>query len=228
MSHMNYTIIKDEVLLTNFIEWLPTLEKHETYYISLFARNKYETESNVLKANKALLKRFTTTKENLFDKIKQLEVQFGAYKFNGLAIPQESLAIYINPNPRDLEKATKNSLIKFVDLITRDYSGYNPHQEVLSEIQKACSRKIFFDLDFDDILPESVLPTIKEFINEDCLRVLRTRGGFHLLVELSKIHKDFEKTWYKSITTINGCDMKGDNLIPIPGCIQGNFIPYFL
>jgi hypothetical protein len=42
-----------------------------------------------------------------------------------------------------------------------------------------------------------IINDIKENINVDCLKILKTRGGFHLIVELSKIDKKFEKTWYK-------------------------------
>lgn len=225
---MNYKIIQNETLLRDFINWLPTLERHETYYISLFARNKYEQTANGLKADKAQLKRFTTDKKNIVDKLKQLEVELGAYKAGGTIVSQETLAVYINPNPRDLIKATKQSLIKFAELITRDYNGHNPHQEVMSEIQKACSRKVFFDLDFDNVSLENTMQEVKKYINEDCLTVLKTRGGFHLLIELSKLDKTYEKTWYKNITSIEGCDIKGDNLIPIVGCTQGGFIPHFI
>lgn len=225
---MNYKIIQNKALLRDFIDWLPALERHETYYVSLFARNKYEQKTKVLKADKAQLKRFTTNKENLFDKLKQLEVEVGAYKAGGQIVSQETLAVYINPNPRDLIKATKQSLIKFAELITRDYNGHNPHQEVMSEIQKAYSRKIFFDLDFDNVPLESTMEEVKKFINKECLKILKTRGGFHLLIELSKLDKTYEKTWYKNISSIEGCDIKGDNLIPIVGCTQGGFIPHFI
>lgn len=225
---MNYQIVKDEVLLREFIDWLPDLKPHEIYYVSLFARNKYLPDKSVLKADKAQLKRFTSTKANLFDKIKQLECAFGAYKQKDLSIPQEALALYINPNPRDMVLATKNTLIKFAQLITQDYTGYNPHQEVLSELQKSCSRKVYFDLDFDTLEMDAVLTEVKKFLNFDCVKVLKTRGGFHLLVELAKLEKKYEKTWYKNITVLEGCDIKGDNLIPVIGCTQGGFVPHFL
>lgn len=225
---MNYEIIKDEKLLREFIDWLPELKRDETYYVCLFARSKYLVDKSQLASDKSQLKRFTSTKDYLFDKIKQLECAVGAYTQKGNAVPQEALALYINPNPRSFEKAAKNSLIKLAELITKEYNGYNPHQEVMSEIQKTPGRKIYFDLDFDHVELETILPLVKEVINVDCVNVLKTKGGFHLLIELAKIEKQFEKTWYPKISALEGIDMKGDNLIPIPGCTQGQFVPHFL
>ncbi|MCE3229079.1 MAG: hypothetical protein K0S32_3630 [Bacteroidetes bacterium] len=223
---MNYRIIKDEQKLREFIDWLPELQKNEIYYVTLLARNKYLRNAG-LSSDKAQLKRFTSTKDYLFDKLKQLECEEGSYRQKGQPIPQEALAVYINPNPRGLDKAAKSSLIRFAELITKEYSGYNPHQEVMSEIQTSCSRKIYFDLDFDHVDKNVVLEEAAKHINTDCIKILNTRGGFHMLIELSKLDKKFEKTWYQKLTSIAGCDIKGDNLVPVPGCTQGEFIPYF-
>ncbi|RYU96773.1 hypothetical protein [Emticicia agri] len=222
---MNYQIIRNEELFLNFIDWLPELKRNETYYVSLLARNKYH---QAVGSDKAQVKRFTATKDFIYDKVKQLECELGTYKYKGVGIPQEALALYISVNPRDMEKACKNSLIRFAELITKEYNGYNPHQEVLSEIQKSCSRKVYFDLDFDKVAITETLTEVKQYINEDCLTVLRTRGGFHLLVEVAKIDKQYTRTWHQSLTKIEGCDIKGDNLIPVPGCTQGDFTPYFM
>jgi hypothetical protein len=222
---MNYQIIKDEALLREFIMWLPDLLPHETYYVSLFARNKYAKE---IKADKAQLKRFTASKEFLFDKIKQLECEIGSYKQDQNSIPQQALALYITPNPRDFVKATKESLVEFAKLITLpQYNGYNPHQEVMTQLQKCHSRKIYFDLDFDKVELEITLKSVEQYINIDCVSILRTHGGFHLLIEIEKLEKSFEKSWYKNLTSLEGCDVRGDNLIPVPGCTQGNFVPFF-
>jgi hypothetical protein len=222
---MNYKIIADEEKLRNFIDWLPELAHNETYYVCLFARSKYAPE---LKGDKSQIKRFTSKKEYLFEKIKQLECEIGSYKVKDTIVPQEALALYITPNPRDLAKASKNALIRLAELITKPYDGYNPHQEVMTEIQKSHSRKVFFDLDFDHVDLDQTLEKVRAFINLDCLHIVKTRGGFHILVELAKMDKIFEKNWYKNMTSLEGCDVRGDNLLPVVGCMQGGFVPNFM
>lgn len=224
---MNYSIIKDDQLLKDFINWLPELKDNEIYYICLFARNKYLEDRSKLTADKCQLKRFTSKKDFLFDKIKQLECEIGSYKQKGVSIPQEALALYITPNPRDLIKATKNSLINFANLITDNHTNYNPHQYVLSEIQKSCSRKVYFDFDFDGVEIDEIKNKLVNVINDNCLTYVKTRGGFHLLVELDKVEKQYKTTWYQTFISLPGMDIRGDNLLPVIGCTQGEFIPYF-
>lgn len=233
---MNYEIIKDPAELSRFITWLPELEKHETYYVTLLCRNKYCKETQGITADRSQLKRFTSNKERLIQKIKQLECEVGSYFSGDIPVPQEGLALYITPNPRNMEKATKNSLIKFANTITQSYYGYNPHQEVLSEIQKTVGQKVYVDFDFDKPEKAEKSTFIKEVrekilsnINPECLTFLETRGGMHVLVNTSKIDPSFTKSWYKSIDYMKEVDqVSSSSLIPVPGCCQGNFIPHFI
>ena len=223
---MNYEIVKDEKALKNFItEFLPDLLPGETFYACLLAKSKYCKGIIHINSDKRQLKRFTATKENLFNKIKQCECELGSYFQLTTPIPQEALAIYISPNPRDLIKATKNSLKLFVDLITSPYNGYNPQDTAMSEIQKACARKVYLDFDFDGANISHTLPLLESYINMDCVKILMTRGGFHVLIKLDEVEEKYKKSFYTLISHMHYVDKIGDHLIPIAGCTQGSYVP---
>ncbi|MES2133843.1 MAG: hypothetical protein V4506_15940 [Bacteroidota bacterium] len=224
---MNYKVITDEHALKDFIDWLPDCNEHEQYYVSLLARSKYLSVDSGIKADKQQLKRFTSKKESLLDKIRQLECALGTYKQGNTPIPQEALALYITINPRDLWKATYASLVNFAKHIQEAHSTINPHQEVMSEIQKSCSNKYYMDIDVD-IKDPSILEQIKTFVNPSCITILETRGGYHVLIKMSEIEESLKKTWYTNIMKIPGIDQSGDNMIPVPGCSQGGFTPHFI
>ena len=221
---MNYEIIKSEAKLEQFVNWLPTLLPNETYYFALFCRKKYYP---ILKSDKTQLKRFVSRKELIVSKIRQLECAIGSYKQDHIEIPNGALSLYVTSNPRNMEAAAKNSLKRFADLVTREYSFYNPQSEVLNELQKSAGTKHFFDLDFDNVEMDPVLNEIDKVLPGK-YDVIKTKGGFHVLVKLAELTGDEKKTWHKHVTSLPGCDVRGDNLIPVPGCCQADFTPQLI
>ena len=221
---MNYKIIHDEKKLLEFIDWLPELAPDEKFYCTLFARKKYAPESN-LKTDKSKIKRFLTKKEHLFSKLKQLEVEEGAYQVAGRPAPQESLAVYINPNPRNLRLAAFEGIIELTKLLKDGSKHFDPQSEMMTVIHNTVGRKIYldFDLDYKPFDPAQ----LDAFINRDAVEILETRGGYHLLVNLKKIAPEFKPTFYKGLMSLD-VDQTGDQLLPIPSCTQGNYIPHFL
>lgn len=226
---MNYQIIRDEAVLRAFIDWLPVLEESEVYYVSLLARSKY---SDVIKSDKQQLKRFTSRKEDLYNKIWQLECPIGAYTQKGEPIPQEALAIYITTNPRNMYDAMFSSLTALAKAIQHKHTSANPHQEVMNEIQKSKSRSCYVDFDFDykgEHFGEELKANIYERVGQTAkVQFVETRGGFHVLIDPTTVEDPFKKRWYQSIMELPHVDQSGDQLIPIPGCTQGGFMPKLL
>ena len=69
--------------------------------------------------------------------------------------------------------------------------------------------------------------------------IVETRGGYHLLVkpinttESIKINNGkfgsaYSKDWHSAITKLYPVDQSNDQLLPVCGCTQGNWIPKFI
>ncbi|MDR3058001.1 MAG: hypothetical protein LBU84_07665 [Prevotella sp.] len=154
-------------------------------------------------------------------------------------------AIYITPNPRNMEKAAIATAHKLIDLVSSPYSGYNPHQICLNEIQKMKSKTRFvifdFDIDkdiydpalnigYDNKLEEinRLIESIEKIIPEKCMSYIETRGGLHVLVKVDEKPDTYNKMWYNDFKIIKGLDQSGDQMIPIVGTYQGGFVPRFI
>lgn len=208
---MNYKIIQDEKILKEFITWLPELKKHEKFFVALFARKKYGSHAD------GLLKRFIAHKGNLFFKIKQLECKLGSYVIENKIVSQDSLALYINPNPRDLKKATADVIKKGAELLLLD-KNFNIQAECLSCIQRSKGEKHFIDFDIDNKnIDENILSKILKSYT-----IIETKGGYHVLVD--SINQD-NKNWYQEMIKNFNVDNSGDQLLPVPGTIQGTYMP---
>jgi hypothetical protein len=223
----NYKIIYDEDKLDSFIEeFLPTINISECYYFQLFGRKKY-LPAGTIQSGHHSLHRFVCKKERIKEKLKQLEVPLGTYLNRSVELPQECLAIYMAPNPRCHEKAAKALLIELAKRVTTDYDNYNTHQLAMTQLHKSCSKKYFVDFDFDELDFDSISDKIYQYINKESLTLLKTRGGFHLLVNTAKVDPVYKNLWYQNIRNL-GADVVGDDLIPVPGCCQGGFVPHFV
>jgi len=236
---MNYKIVKCEETFNQFLEWLPELEDGQKFYFSLFARKKFgKTEG--LKADKGQLKRFTTSKEQALNKIKKLEVELSSYEVDGVKVNEESLVLYVTVNPRDMHKAGLKTAKELVSMMADGKTIYNPQSVALNQIQVTGVKK-YFDIDLDlkegqtlshiqlyDVLMD------KDLINANAVdkNIIKTRGGYHILVELDKISEPYKKSWYNNFSQLKDerftIMMNGDNMTPVPGCIQSDFVPYLI
>lgn len=232
-----YQIVKNETELQKFIDFLPDLEPEQKFYYSLFARKKYGATEG-LKSDKCQLKRGTTTKERMLRDFKKLEVAVGLYELGGLEINQDSLVLYISPNPSDMHRAALKTAKQIVSDMVDGRRLKSPNAMALNEIQTNVVKNYFnIDVDltdtgmsFDRATSMTILRDMK-CVNEEAMTFIATRGGFHVLVEYSKINKEYQNKWYRNFSTAKHdffeIDMNnGSGMIPIPGCVQSNFTPY--
>jgi hypothetical protein len=228
---LNYEVISDYSELESFIQWLPELRPHEMYYIVLLARNKYCGELTHIKSDREQLKRLLVTKETLLDKLRQMECPLGSYKQKDTEIPQEALAVYINPNPRDLIKGAKETLKELVDKVVGPDQIYNAQSIAMTNIHRSKSRTMFAHFDYDHIeLQKWMDDMIDKYINVEALTIIKTRGGFHVLVDSTKVDDKYASGWYSMMTVMDlGYIVPtGDMIMPIPGCTQGGYSPFFV
>ena len=222
---MHYQIIKDEKAFDDFLNFLPAIFDTEVYYLSLFGRHKYCHDFPNVRDD-AQLARFTSSREHIKEKVLRLHSPIGSYKRDGLPVPEEAMALYIGLNPKSLVKANSNMLIELATRIVDGRLSFNPISLASSEIHTATGRKLFVDFDFDDADPQYYTENIQRTLPEGSYRIIKTRGGFHLIVILDKVRN--VKDWYNIIKDFPGCDVKGSNVLtPVPGCVQGGFVPFF-
>lgn len=236
----NYELIMDESMLDEFIAWLPELEDNEQYYLTLLARTKY-LKVKGLPTDKAQLKRVTATKDRIIQKIRQLEIAEGGYTWKNVEIPSECLALYITPNPRDMHKASLNLLKTMASKLAQSETLRNPKSMAMNAIQVSSSRQIYMDVDVDFVsgVPRDECEKafhearFNEWKNDRYTTLIRTRGGYHMLVHITEIPEEDKSVWYNRIRNTESpffdIMMNGtNNLIPVVGCRQSNYVPQLI
>lgn len=225
-----YELIHSYSALEEFINILPDEQDGEQFYITLFARKKYDT-MGLLRCDKNCIKRVTARKRDIIQKLEQLEVGVGSYTYDGVAIPEECLAVYITPNPRSFRLASVKLAKMLVGDLCDGVRVGNPYSEALNCLQTSSTNKVYFDIDVDFLKQEDLgrfREIISTFINLDCLTFIRTRGGYHVLIKLAQISPEF-KHWHQGFTKLKfdgvAIMMNSDSLVPIVGCRQAGFTP---
>lgn len=215
---MNYKIIQDKDELLKFLDWLPDNTKEQKYYLNLMARKKY---NKIVPSDKQCLKRVVANKKDIISKIEQMETRLGTYKTNDIDIPNNSLVLYISINPRDMKRACFNTSVALIRKIQEGLIP-NPKSVALDEIQKSAVKNfVTFDIDSKENFLENK-DKLLDIFGIQCYNYIESNGGYHLIVDLSKLNNS---SWYNELLNTFNVDQKGDLLSPIPGCIQGSFIP---
>ena len=233
----NYKLIHDIRELQQFVDFLPELKKNECYFMILLARKKWNPESGI-PSTVRLKRESIMDKAHLIRMIQQMECKIGSYTtLDNKPIPQENLGLYIGINPRDQNKAA----FEFVDAcLSRIKNDENINLRSIANdvVQITVGTKHFIDIDVDikeNETREELMEFITQTLGEAIITFVITSGGFHCLIDRTKITN---KNWHQQLqspkSALNGLKkyksdiniMKGDALMPIPGCNQGKFVPF--
>ena len=111
-----------------------------------------------------------------------------------------------------------------------DYKNEDPMFMISQFYRRCCNRQIYYDIDFDKCDKIYTISQVKKFINKNCVKILHTMNGLHLLIKLSDINLKKYPNWFKNISSLPNYDSQcmSDNNVPIPGCSQFGFIPYLV
>jgi len=114
---------------------------NEVYYMCLQARKKYMPE--LQSSDKTQLKRVVCRKDNMLQKIQELECAVGVYKTKrGHIITNDAIALYITINPRDYRKACANTAKDLIDNINLGRI-VNPYAVAMTQIHKSKGKTNF-------------------------------------------------------------------------------------
>jgi len=233
---MTYNVIRDKEKLIDFIKWLPDLKRGETYYLALHSRDRW---AKTFKSD-TILRRIFCTKKNMYNEIEKLEVKLGAYKMlmgnswkdDDIEKTDESLILFIAINPRCLKKAKINIGKELFDNMDND--ELNILNTVVSEIYRSIPDRTYYQLDYVGNTEEEIRVLLTKNINMDCVKIIQTKSGYHVLIEFDLIKKKYLHTWYNSI--VLNLEVEADNydayqnelLLPVPGTTHGGFCPMML
>lgn len=192
--------IYDREQVAQFAKILEPIEQNEFYYGVVLARKKYGRESTVL------LSDFTVQPKHLLRTLINLD---HPYVVDGETVSPDTISIMIRTSPINPEKFRKHSLLELAQANVNDWK-LNPLHFVRSLFQAtACTRRVFYGLDIDDIKEPEDLDLVHYRI--------KTHGGYHLLIP---IRGQQNPKWYTELHGLN-FDKEGYFMSPIPGTLQG-------
>jgi hypothetical protein len=247
MNFWNFIYDKNE-LEKFYTQILKPLKDNETYLALSCARHKYVDDKQFKMKNTEVLDRKLIRHSDDFNKFERSILKLGIpenYYTNpdDIPYPFDSYVLYITINPRDMLKTNYQIINNFNKMMYDSFKSETEVQKskrldivVMSEIQASIGSKYYLDIDIDiknkQVASEQVNKFRIFFNNDDCLIPIETRGGFHLLLESSKIPNELKNSFHQKICFYGKCiketgrgdiEFKSDSMVPIPGTIQGGF-----
>lgn len=248
---MPYRFIYSEDEVRKFFSILSPLKPDEAYFVSLSARNKYLTDEERKAIDlgrtemfaRKLVKQYTY--EAFIRTLRTYEINDGGFTSrSNIPLPEKCIVIYANINPVSGKAALKEFYEKTTQLLFDLSDDNDSHKrlasldtELMNCYQRARGTKKFIDIDCD--VPDDGVDIVELVLNEFKANsvdyhVIKTRGGFHILIDRSTLH-------YNYTTIINKANelaverfghaevvVNKNEMVPICGCISAGFPVHFV
>ena len=202
-------LILDESKAHDFVEFL----QDGKYYCIIEARKKYGATKDTRIAD------FFVDKKYLVKEIQKRQMNESF-----LTVPQESIVVFVSVNPVCPEVAFRNLHREMADLACKgDFK--DPTNLARKHLVNSGGNGDYIDFDFDNGHFDPQL--IYEKAGSQGVDVVKTRGGYHVVVE-NKLAAKEEPMFYKNLESLGTDSISKKRLIPMVGCRQGDFMPIFL
>jgi hypothetical protein len=197
-------VLADPAIISDFVSHLPDLGDNELYFLSLSARNKYlneqEREHFSLGRTEMFSRQIAMDRDGIALALNRMKGDLESKRTrNGREIPNRSLVVYMNIHAMSTLKAYGT----FVEEMNRHQTetihallnGNTPNltaflrmqTRLMNHIQKATGSKKFVDLDIDapQMTANDIRNVISGKLRDNGVKhlVIRSRGGYHIMVE---------------------------------------------
>ena len=148
---------------------------------------------------------------------------------------KNKLNALINSFDGEIKTIYKESLLELNNMINESHTKLtSPQTHSLTALQEAVSRRLVVDVDFDIVIGEFDFEILYSLLDEvfpnltEVRSIIKTRGGYHVQLDLSKFDKKSGK-WFNELQRLlpNSDESKvivelvKDSFTPIPGTNQG-------
>jgi len=249
-------VVVDPAMISDFVSHLPDLGDDELYFLSLSARNKYLTDSErehfSMGQTEMFSRQIAMDRDGIALALNRMKGDLESKRTrNGREIPNRALVVYMNIHAMSSLKAYST----FVEEMNRHQTetihallnGNTPNltaflrmqTRLMNHIQRATGSKKFVDLDID--APQMTANDIRDVISgelqENSIKhlVIRSRGGYHIMVETADLKKakgfqlhQFVQEQNKVAEAEDGEVCFNTNaMVPLPGTYQAGHLVTF-
>lgn len=240
-----HEFIYDESQIEKFHSLLSPLKEHESYFLSMSARNKYLTEEERQHYELGRTEMFARklVKRSEFETflrvLKSMQVSRGGYTSRkGVELPDRCLLVYANINPvngikalKEFQEKTTQMMFDMVDGADVKKKFASLDTEMMNCYQRAKGTRTLIDVDFD--VPDDGIDLVEKVLadlrkHEVAYHVIKTRSGFHVLLEKAGIRYNYTEV----IKTANDeavdryshaeVVVNKNDMIPVPGTMQAD------